>query len=511
MHRFDPRKQGCLPALTRPPHQRSITVGLVDALGHADEIAELAGATPGENVAMVEYLLALLYASGHVPATEEQWEAWVLDEQSLEPAAEWLAAQPDEHWNLFDPVRPLGQNAMLAPFIDEHGVGPAQLAIEQAGNYHQFFDRNHLHVPEPMPVTTAFRHLLTQMVYGPGGNAMVRPQWIGRGLFPQSVARLGGRLRVLATGPTLGETLRLNLIPTPAGRLGTFNQSWTDGSPRRDFKGAKAERSPNGPADAHSFLCRSILLHPTVARDGNLAVDKVLMGAGDVPRQGPHLLDDAVTMQTSKGPKALQAREDRDLWREAYALYAAVADQHKGNDLYSRLAMLHGRRINLRTVGLIAKQSKVIAWVSDCFPLVPGREPSQWEAAKNGSEICEYIAKSLYLAADKARLIAYPNTKPSDRTGLLARFNAAPEMWGGAAEPFHRLLDAVTEGTDPTPAITEFSATMIALSRAALDNRLQSLPPNGRGRQARVLAQATLRNHMTATKAPNYLKAHAYD
>lgn len=509
--RYDPRSEACLTALTTGVKPEATKVSLVQALENADELTALAGATPGETVAMIEYLLALLYASGHAPRTPREWRTWVQDNESLARAAEWLRKQPDDQWNLFDPVQPLGQSVRLAPFLDEHGVGPAQIMIEQTGDYNQFFEHTHLHHPEPMPVDVAFRAMLTQMAYGLAGNAKVKPGWLGRQLFSQPVARLGGRIRVLALGRTLGETLRLNLTPTAKHDLGTLNRSWTDGRPRRDFHGAKVTRMPDGPADAHSYLCRSVLLRPVRRHDGTLAVDRVLMGSGEVlPALPARFLQDAVLVKSKDDRTPLKPSADRMLWQQAHALYAAVTDRNKGDDLYGRLATLPGTRVELWAVGLIARKTVPIAWVADEFPYIPGREMDFREAAEGGSAICEYVAKALWGAAETAREIVYPNPKPADIAKQRARFNAAPDMWAGADGHFHVLLDAIAEGLDPVEALTGFATKIKTLATEALDTRLRSLPDHGSGMQARLNARARLRERLTGRRAPHPLKEAAH-
>jgi CRISPR system Cascade subunit CasA len=505
--RYDPRSEACLTALTTGVKPEATKVSLVQALESADELTALAGSTPGETVAMIEYLLALIYASGHVPRTPGEWRTWVQRGEPLAPAAVWLGEQPDGQWNLFDPVQPLGQNIQLAPFLDEHGVGPAQIVIEQTGDYNQFFEHTHLHHPEPMPADAAFRALLTQMVYGPGGNAKVKKDWLGPLLFPQSVSRLGGRIRVLALGRTLGETLRLNLTPTAGRDLGTFNRSWTDGRPRRVFRGAKVTRMPDGPADAHSYLCRSVLLHPIHMHDGALAVDRVLMGSGEVlPALPARFLQDAVLVKSRENRVPLKPSTDRAMWQQAHALYAAVADRDKGGDLYGHLATLPGTRVDLWAVGLIARQTVPVAWVADEFPYIPGREMDFREAAEGGSDICEYVDKALWAAADAAREIVYPNPKPADIAKQRERFNAAPGMWAGAGEHFHVLLDAIAEGLDPAEALTGFAAKIAAIATEDLDARLKPLPNHGPGMQARLNARVRLREKLTGRRAPHPLK-----
>ncbi|WP_431775456.1 type I-E CRISPR-associated protein Cse1/CasA [Streptomyces cucumeris] len=501
-------------ALTATAGAHVTKISLVRALEDADAFTAVVGATPGETVALIEYLLALLHAADHVPRTDSEWCDWVRRGESLAPAAAWLRNDADERWNLFDPEHPLGQNIALAPFMAEHGVGPAQLVIEQAGDYNQFFDHRHLHHGVPVPADVAFRALLTRMAYGPGGNAKVKKEWLGPLLFPQSTARLAGRVRVLALGRTLGETLRLNLIPGAKRPDDGLNYSWTGGRPRRGFRGTKVTRLPDGPADTYSYLCRSVLLHPVRMGDGSLAVDRVLIGSGEVlPELPGEFLQDAV-MVKGKGKDdwvPLRPSPDRAMWREAHALYATVAERTKDRDLYNRLALLPGTRVQLWTVGLITRQqSTPVAWVADEFPYVPGQEMEFREVSEEASGICEYVSRALWAAADTARVIVYPNPKPTDKKQQTIRFNGAAEMWAGAGEPFHALLDAVAEGLEPAEGLIGFAADITDLAITALNNRLDSLPSHGSGVRARLEAQARLRRSLTGSRAPYHLQEAAH-
>ncbi|MFF8956559.1 type I-E CRISPR-associated protein Cse1/CasA [Streptomyces sp. NPDC014894] len=482
-------------------------MSLVELLRNADRIPALAGSTHGENVAVFEYLTAILYASEHVPASPGEWRRWVEDRESLEPAADWLAGESDDRWDLFHPDRPLGQNAQLAPFLDEYGVGHAQIVIERAGDYNQFFDKSHLHDPDPMRPDIAFRAMLTQHTYGLGGRAMAKANWLGPQLTYQAVARLGSRIRVIAMGQTLGDTLRLNLVPG-RDRRPTFNYSWTDGRrPRRTFRSGKEPRLPDGRADLHSFLGRSVLLRPVLV-DGRVMVDRVLLAAGELlaPLPPTYLQDAALTRTTSyEGP--LRPNADRAIWQEAHALYAAAADRTKGADLYDRLADLPDRTVNLWAVGLISRKSAASRWVSDAFPYTPGlRVDLKW-ASDEGSAICEYAAKALWAAAATAREAAYPSAKPKDRASQIARFNGARDMWAGAAASFHALLDSVNAGRCPDAGPLEtFAREIRASTREALRSRLASLPPGERGMRARILSEAKLKTMLTAAKCPDHLR-----
>ncbi|MGW9430068.1 type I-E CRISPR-associated protein Cse1/CasA [Streptomyces decoyicus] len=508
--RWDPRRQACIPALTTAGQSTSVT--LVHALRHADDLVGISGTTAGETVALLEYLLAICYASATYPATTADWLDRVYDNSPLVDAADWLDSRPDDHWDLFHPVEPLGQNALLAPYVDEHGAGPAQLVIEHAGDYNQFFDHRHLEHPAPLPADVAFRAMLTQHAYGPGGRARISgKETLGPTLTNLAAGRLGARMRVVALGETLGDTLRLNLTPTDGGP-GRFNRTWTVApQPRRGFLSKPSGRRVDGPADLHTVLGRSILLRPTTTKGGQPAVDRVLLAAGELLEPlAEHHMQDAVYEKAANGTtKPLRPSGSRALWREAHALYAAVADRDHGPDLYDRLARLNGRRLNLWTVGLIAKQTTVVTWVADTFPFVPGRERDLRYAAERGSVIAEYVASCLSKAAYVAWTVTYPNPKPADKASQIARFDAGPEHWSHTAEPFHVLLDETSAAENEgqlDAALADYATVLAEAARRFLRHRLDSLPANSRGYQAQAQAVRRLESDLTGTKAPDELK-----
>ncbi|MFE9282919.1 type I-E CRISPR-associated protein Cse2/CasB [Nocardiopsis alba] len=551
--RWDPRFHPFCPV--RASDGRVVLVSLLELLRMADPeggsvgpsgggyAVALSSSTPGESIAILEFILAICYASGFRPESELQWKKWVRGAEPLGRVADWLEAEPDDEWDLFNPDFPLGQNSLLSPYIDQHGAGPALLVIEHSGNYNQFFDHHHLDHPEPLPADAAFRAMLAQHAYGPGGRARIPGKsTLGPTLTNLSVGRLVGRVRVIALGNSLGDTLRLNMAPldttvepladdtaesgdTVGSALSVathLNLTWEQENspePRRRFDRKPPPRRVYDLADLYTSLGRSILLRPTrtsegvpvLTEDGSPTVDRVLVAAGEIlDVRSPALMQDAAYITTSQGErKPLWPSLSRALWREAHALYASSADRGRGADLYGRLSGLPARPLRLWAVGLVTNQSSALTWVEDDFPLYPGREVQLRHAATQGSVIAEYVARSLGRAAHAAWKVVYPNPKPSDKKQQIARFDAQPEHWAGTAEPFHLLLEEAVRYEpphEPVEAVHAYAATLVESAEDLLGQRLGSLPYNLQGFQARNRASRALTHHLCSDRAPEELR-----
>ncbi|WP_399096820.1 type I-E CRISPR-associated protein Cse1/CasA [Streptomyces sp. BBFR2] len=509
---WDPRRQPCVTVITLRGEREELS--LLDVLSRAEELSAVFCSTPGETVAVTEYLLAICFAAGVFPASVEEWRASVAEERGLGKAAEWLAGCPDDEWDLFHPERPLGQNSLLASLMDEHGAGPAQLVMERVGDYSQFFDHHHLERFEPLPAAEAFRALLTQHVYGLAGRARLSGKELGPKLTNLSAGRLQGRIRVVVQGRTVGDTLRMNLYPPAGGRAGRFNRTWTSaGVERRKFDTRPPGRATSGPADLHSYLGRSVLLRPgPVAENGEVTVDRVLVGAGELLALDPERdLEDAVLLKQLNGHrKPLWPSPSRALWRDAHALYSAAAKEESG--LFGRLRHLTfpptggGPPCVLWAVGLIANKTLATRWTDGAFPYAPSMGEELCVASRRGSAIAEYVARALERAAYVCWKVIYPNPKPADRPAQQARFDARREFWPAAEEPFLQLLEATSCG-DPVPlSLLDYAGELRPMAEDFLRNRLDSLQRNEQGLRARARAEMRFHADMASPKAPPELR-----
>ncbi|ROO84452.1 CRISPR system Cascade subunit CasA [Actinocorallia herbida] len=476
-------------------------------------------ASPGETVAVIEYLLAICFASGTCPSSDAEWRSWITEGMDLSSAAAWLDQQPDEAWDLFHEEMPLLQNSLLKADFGDKGTGTAQLVIERAGDYSLHFNHEHLHTDRSLPAADAFRATLTQHVYGIPGRARISGDRLGAKVTNLAAGRLASRIRVIALGRTLGETLRLNLYPHGSHPKDALNTSWVSGDiKRRTFERETEPRVPRGPADLHSALGRSVLLHPRQEPSGEVLVDRVLVGAGELLYLDPRLhLQDAVYSRTTNGlERPLRPSPTRALWQEAHALYSAVVESQAG--LYARLHSLlpqeqqgSGAPYYLWAVGLLADQALPVAWTHGSFPYAPGMAKHLHRASWRGSNIAEYIARSLKRAAIVAAEMAFPAVRPSDEAGQIARLDARWAFWPAAEQPFHELLDEVVEGgleaRDPvSEPLFAYTADLLSTARTHLHQRLDRLPPGDRSHQAQARALRRFEDDIADTRAPAELR-----
>lgn len=499
---WDLRFRSCITALTIGPDQGKQPVPqkmtLLQVFERAEEITGIVHDSPGTRMALYKLLESLCYATGVHPRTAAQHRQWVTGRRPLTEVAEILRTPAfDGLLDLTHPEHPFAQNALLGPHL-AHGYGPAQLVLERAADYVLLFDHVHLHDSEPVPIEDAFHALLTQHAYGLGGRVMAKTSWFGSAFTYAAVGRLAGRVCTLALGDSLADTLRLNLTPCADG--GTFNYSWTRGRPRRVFTGADAKKThtPDGPADALSTLGRSVLLAPRTDEAGRVVVDRVLMGAGELLEPTADSLQDAAVT----GGRPLQPSPGRALWRDAHALYAAATPAAKGSDLYSRLVRLD-RPVRLWSVGLIAKNRDITGWVSDTFPFHGSRHRQLRRAAHEGAAWAELLAQAARKAAAVARDVTYPHARPEERATLLRRFDPAADLWARFEEPFHALLEALSDGADEEAARAGFAAAAVQATRTALRERLRGLPRTGAALEALVRAQARLESELTRAQHPD--------
>lgn len=267
---------------------------ILDALSRASEYRGLAGETSTQDVAMLRFLMAVLYVSlfnqdYEMPddALNAWYELWAARRFPVEPIAAYLTQWRERFW-LFHDERPFCQvsagrdgitmeNAAGMSGLEKPGKPAAKGvqkasklngAIFESGNTDKLFNiatgtgKNSLSCPE------AARWLIHVIGFDDGG---IKPYYeknssmnCADDLAKCSVAWLGSISPVYAEGDTLFETLMLNMVLLKNGEYSEEalwprqRPSWEYDTPHTiEMTGVPL---PDNPAELCSFLSRRIML-----------------------------------------------------------------------------------------------------------------------------------------------------------------------------------------------------------------------------------------------------------
>ena len=268
-------------------------VSIRDALSEANQIRRISGEIPGEGLALLRLLLALVYCIYNVPAEaseKEKRELWheLRDLGSFDAKLvdSYLADYPRE-FDLFDDEHPFYQVAGLAYMGDKEFDSISELMLDapnpEKGKF-LFSMRNPEHL-DSLSFDLAARYLVVAQAYDKSGikSPVVGNTSVRNGKVYSPTGALGtgwcGALGgIYLEGRNLFETLLLNFV------LFLSNTSVTapdDYAPwEREVPSADTcRREPTGPIDLLTWQSRRIRLVPS--EDGS-SVRGVIISYGDI-------------------------------------------------------------------------------------------------------------------------------------------------------------------------------------------------------------------------------------
>ncbi|MBV9022399.1 MAG: type I-E CRISPR-associated protein Cse1/CasA [Streptomycetaceae bacterium] len=235
-------------------------LSLRQVFAQAGQIRKLAGDLPTVDFALTRLLLAIVHDALDGPADPEAWAELWEDEDPFAALPGYL----DEHRDRFDLLHP------RTPFFQTPG-------LHTSGNEVFSLNRIVADVPNGNPFFTtrfpgvkrigfgeAARWVVHAQAYDTSGiktGVVGDPRVKGGKAYPQGVAWAGNLGGVLAEGPTLRETLLLNLIaadhlPDQVGDLPAWRRPPTGPGAADDL----AAR-PAGLRDLYTWQSRRLLLH----------------------------------------------------------------------------------------------------------------------------------------------------------------------------------------------------------------------------------------------------------
>ncbi|MFK8909816.1 type I-E CRISPR-associated protein Cse1/CasA, partial [Streptomyces sp. YS-3] len=256
-------------------------VSLLTLFEQANSLRRLVGDIPTQEMALLRLLLAILYDALDGPAEIEDWEDLWQSDSPFATVPAYLERHRDR-FDLFHPERPFYQVAGLRTAKDE--VAPLSRIVADVPVGEPFFAMRRPGVSH-LSCAEAARWLIHAHAFDTSGikSAMTGDERGKAGkVYPLGVGSLGTLGGVFAEGPTLRETLLLNLIawdeaPSGSERAADDMPVW-----RRDPLGPGERGDPPGTArpaglrDLYTWQSRRIRLHAE-----NHRVTGVVLGYGD--------------------------------------------------------------------------------------------------------------------------------------------------------------------------------------------------------------------------------------
>lgn len=266
-------------------------VSIRDALSGANQIRRISGEIPGEGLALLRLLLALVYCIYNVPAEaseKEKRELWYelrdLGSFDAKLVDNYLADYPHE-FDLFDGEHPFYQVAGLA-YMGEKEFDPvSELMLDVPKPEKYLFSMRSPEHLDALPLDLAARYLVVAQALDKAGikspvagNTSARN---GKAYAPKGAlgtgwcGALGG---IYLEGRNLFETLLLNFVLFLSNAPVTAPDDyapWEREAPSPDT----CQREPTGPIDLLTWQSRRIRLVPSV--DGS-SVRGVIISYGDV-------------------------------------------------------------------------------------------------------------------------------------------------------------------------------------------------------------------------------------
>lgn len=392
-------------------------VSLGEALFEARDIERIETPSPLEEAALHRLLLAVLYRAQ--PRSDRTELKSYLDRYH-------------DRFYLFHEKAPFLQ---IADLPDDDPSPWAKLLPELAsGNNPTLFD----HTTEAnVPLASyaqAARALLVHQAYAPGGLLK------RLGVTSARDAPLTRPAAFLAVGENLFQTLVLNLAPqkdpgVPVWELPPLRA--------RDVEGHATKWPLQGAAQVYVWPSRGVLL-----LDQGTGVREVAYGPGVEPLKVGFRDPMVAHRLDAKGQvDPLRLSVERSFWRDFSAMLPAAGGSYPATLAHAaRLAEERGLRRELRVLGQVSDQAKVLDVRREVYPLPQGFLSSvAEELLQKGLELAEEVGRAL---SEVARRVAQGVLGDKDPKGLCRFQDSLPLLrlyWAELDGRFPRFLEKLAE------------------------------------------------------------------
>jgi len=366
---------------------RVVEVGIGEALLRAHEFTRIETPSPLEEAALHRLLLAVLHRALRGPRRlEDVLDWWREGGFPQDPIRDYLNRFRDRFF-LFHPEAPFLQ---VADLPEENPLPWSKLLPELAsGNNPTLFDHT---TEENLPKATyaqAARALLVHQAFAPGG--LLRRYGVGSA----KDAPVARPALFLPTGRNLLETLLLNLVPYgPEGDAPIWEEP-----PLRfaDLEGSKTAWPLSGRTRVYTWPARGVRF----LDEGN-GVRFMGYGPGVEPLEAPHRDPMVAQRLDAKGNLlVLRLSEERSFWRDFSAMLprqggkVAATLEHAEN-LQGELEESEEVRVNLRVLGQVSDQAKILDVRREVYPLPSGLlTPRAEENLEKALKMAEVLGQGL--------------------------------------------------------------------------------------------------------------------
>jgi len=441
--------------------------GLRDVLLKAHEIAELRDDSPLVTVALHRLLLAILHRCYQGPKNSADRvairEAGCFD-------ADRISSYFHKWANRFDLFH------KEYPFFQRPGYAQAQpsganrlIKELSRGNNAALFDHTSDDPPLALTPAQAARAVIAEQVFAYSAGR-------GKKGEPHTLDAPNGRAAaVFVLGDSLFQTLWLNLTiydgdekPVACDEDDAPIWERTPNPPYED------SNTPRGYLDFLTWQSRTLRLHPET-EGARIVIRRVSYSQGRAWQQVVGFYDPFTAYERvpEVGDRALQLRENRDLWRDSTALFQfAETDQFRGptclhtlGNLISEGYLAASERYRVLVAGARVEsgQPNLIFWRHESLPLPLAYldRAELVESLKRALSLAESVASDALRPAAWAAaanwLTATPDVKPdTDRVRDVVN-SFAPERlyWSRLERPFRELLVALAaDGADLGAAVS---------------------------------------------------------
>lgn len=365
-------------------------VSLAEVFRRSGELAGLAGDVPTQVFALTRLLLAVLHGALRGPMNVDGWERlWGTDGLPTGEIESYLDTYR-HRFDLFHPETPFLQVAGLR--TEKGELSDLSKLIADVPNGHRFFS-NRLGSDLSLTFAEAARWLVHCQAFDPSGiksGAVGDSRVKGGKGYPIGTGWAGYLGGVLPEGPTLRETLLLNLIARDFGdsaRAPEADRPVWEREPDGPAEREPERLSPAGPVELFTWQSRRIRLAATGDR-----VTGVLICNGDrITPQNRHTVETHTAWRRSQTQEKklrsavpvympLEHNPERVIWRGLQSLLPNLSE-HRSGEAFDRLAptvmdwlallasegLLPGTYpLRLRTVGMTyGSQSSTTAEIVD--------------------------------------------------------------------------------------------------------------------------------------------------